>query len=74
MQDYRDLVAVVFGLVCAGIMLVGGQLYLEYGRSQSIAIDTDRQRSPALPLISRSSPPIERPVGLGALHRGSGNS
>ena len=29
MDDYRDLVTVSLTLVCAGVMLVAGQLYLE---------------------------------------------
>lgn len=30
MDDYRDLVTAAFGLACAGVMLVAGQLYLEH--------------------------------------------
>ncbi|MCC8955163.1 hypothetical protein H8B02_17440 [Bradyrhizobium sp. Pear77] len=30
MDDYRDLVAAAFGLACAGVMLVAGELYLEH--------------------------------------------
>ena len=30
MDDYRDLVTVSLALVCAGIMLVAGQLYIEH--------------------------------------------
>ncbi|MHC2333853.1 hypothetical protein [Bradyrhizobium sp. USDA 4454] len=29
MDDYRDLVTVSLTLVCAGVMLVAGQLYIE---------------------------------------------
>jgi hypothetical protein len=59
--------------VCAGIMLVGGQLYLEHSGSQPIAKDTDRQRSSALPLISRAAP-IEGKSEVRESHRGSGRS
>jgi hypothetical protein len=58
MQDYRDLVAVGLALVCAGIMLVGGQLYIEHGPIEPSADYTEWQRSsePQMPVTSRVGP------------------
>lgn len=48
MDDYRDLVTVSLTLLCAGIMLVAGQLYIEHHPIQaSRPVDSPRQ-PPAL--------------------------
>lgn len=55
MDDYRDLVTVGLALLCAGIMLVAGQLYIEhrapdFGRRE---IETPVQPGPP-PMVSRT--------------------
>ncbi|QQN67508.1 hypothetical protein JIR23_16950 [Bradyrhizobium diazoefficiens] len=55
MDDYRDLVTVGFALLCAGIMLVAGQLYIEhrapdFGRRE---IETPVQPGPP-PMVSHT--------------------
>lgn len=58
MQDYRDLVAVGLALVCAGLMLVGGQLYIEHGPIEPSTDYTEWQGSsePQMPVTSRVGP------------------
>jgi hypothetical protein len=57
MDDYRDLVTVSLTLLCAGIMLVAGQLYIErYPMQANRPVDSPRQ-PPAL--ISHAAPPHE---------------
>ncbi|WP_234683736.1 hypothetical protein [Bradyrhizobium monzae] len=51
MDDYRDLVIVSLTLLCAGIMLVAGQLYIEHHptpASRSLDPPQPPQASPAL--------------------------
>lgn len=55
MDDYRDLVTVGLALLCAGIMLVAGQLYIEhrapdFGRR---TIETPVQPGPP-PMVSHT--------------------
>lgn len=55
MDDYRDLVTVGLALLCAGIMLVAGQLYIEhrapdFGRRE---IETPVQPGPP-PMVSHT--------------------
>ncbi len=52
MDDYRDLVSVSLALLCAGIMLVAGQLYLEHGTAHP------PNNAPGAPEIS--SPMVSR--------------
>lgn len=48
MDDYRDLVTAGLTLMCAGIMLVAGQLYIEHHPAQAIRPVDSPQQSPAL--------------------------
>lgn len=48
MDDYRDLVTASLTLMCAGIMLVAGQLYIEHHPMQAIRPVDSPQQSPAL--------------------------
>jgi hypothetical protein len=51
MDDYRDLVTVSLLLLCAGIMLVAGQLYLEQNPTllnHPVDLPEQPQTSPAL--------------------------
>lgn len=49
MDDYRDLVIVSLTLLCAGIMLVAGQLYIEhYPAPANRSLDQPPRASPAL--------------------------
>ena len=61
MDDYRDLVIVGLALVCAGIMLVAGQLYIErrgtYPPGIQVGSPQKPQERPAL--ISRARQPHE---------------
>lgn len=60
MDDYRDLVTVSLALVCAGVMLVAGQLYLEQHPTllnRPIDLPQQPQTSPAL--ISHAPLPQE---------------
>ncbi|RXH41317.1 hypothetical protein [Bradyrhizobium zhanjiangense] len=34
MDNYRDIIAAAMALACAGVMLISGQLYLEYRARQ----------------------------------------
>lgn len=55
MDDYRDVVAASLTLLCAGIMLVAGQLYLEYGAAPVSGNRVDRPGGLGSPsLISRA--------------------
>lgn len=58
MDDYRDLVAASLTLLCAGIMLVAGLLYLEYGAAPVPGNKVDR------PGGSGSPPLIARPPSM----------
>jgi hypothetical protein len=55
MDDYRDLVTAGLTLLCAAIMLVAGQLYIEYGAAPVPGNEVDRPGGPGSPppLISR---------------------
>jgi len=60
MDDYRDLVTVSLALVCAGIMLVAGQLYIEQHPTllnRPVELPQQLQTSPAL--ISHAPLPKE---------------
>ena len=69
MDDYRDLVTAALALLCAGIMLVAGQLYVEhrapdFGRKE---IETPAQPAPP-PMASHElqqniSEPARGPTG-----------
>lgn len=51
MDDYRDLVTVSLVLVCAGVMLVAGQLYIEQHPTllnHPVELPEQPQTSPAL--------------------------
>lgn len=51
MDDYRDLVTVSLTLVCAGILLVAGQLYIEQHPAllnHPVELPEQPQSSPAL--------------------------
>jgi hypothetical protein len=57
MDDYRDLVTAALALLCAGVMLVAGQLTIEhrapdFGRKE---IDTSAQPAPP-PMVSHAPP------------------
>ncbi|MDA9436097.1 hypothetical protein [Bradyrhizobium sp. CCBAU 51627] len=64
MDDCRDLVTVSLVLLCAGIMLVAGQLYIErhapdFGRKE---IETPAQPAPP-PMVSHAlQPNVSEPV------------
>ncbi|MBW7971018.1 hypothetical protein [Bradyrhizobium sp. BR 10289] len=60
MDDYRDLVTASLALVCAGIMLVAGQLYIEQHPgllNRPVEPPQQPQTSPAL--ISHAPAPQE---------------
>jgi hypothetical protein len=52
MDDYRDLVTVSLVLLCAGIMLVAGQLYIEH-HATSFEREGIETPSPP-PMVSRA--------------------
>ncbi|MCG2641425.1 MULTISPECIES: hypothetical protein [Bradyrhizobium] len=60
MDDYRDLVTVSLTLVCAGVMLVTGQLYLEQ-HPTLLNHPVEQPEQPQTPpaLISRAPLPQE---------------
>lgn len=61
MDDYSDLVTASLALVCAGIMLVAGQLYIEQSTNplrNGVELPPGSQASPAL--ISRAPSPEEK--------------
>ena len=64
MDDYRDLVAAALVLLCAGIMLVAAQLYIEHrapdlGRN---AIETPAQPGPAPMVLHTPVQKVSEPV------------
>lgn len=62
MDDYRDLVVAGLTLLCAGIMLVAGLLYLEHGAAPVPGNKVDQPGGPGSPspLISRATSMNER--------------
>ncbi|QQO18391.1 hypothetical protein JJB99_20350 [Bradyrhizobium diazoefficiens] len=55
MDDYRDLVTVSLALLCAGVMLVAGQLYIEHRATDAApkTIETPVQPGPP-PMVSHT--------------------
>lgn len=63
MDDYRDLVAASLTLLCAGIMLVAGQLYLEYGATSAPSNEIDRPGGPGSPSVISRAPSMKEKWG-----------
>jgi hypothetical protein len=61
MDDYRDLVAAGLTLVCAGIMLVAGQLYIEQRAANQLTREVESPQAPRTSpaFISRAPSPHE---------------
>lgn len=67
MDDYRDLVSAALALFCAGLMLVAGQLLIEWhARNTDSGIEAPKGEGSPAPLISNGSPPDRRMIELPA--------
>jgi hypothetical protein len=67
MDDYRDLVSAALALFCAGLMLVAGQLLIEWhARNTDGGIGIEEREGAPAPLISNGSPPDRRMIELPA--------
>lgn len=53
MDDYRDLVTVSLALLCAGIMLVAGQLYIQH-RATAGPKEIETPVQPGPPMVSHT--------------------
>ncbi|MBH5397529.1 hypothetical protein HZZ13_06945 [Bradyrhizobium sp. CNPSo 4010] len=70
MDDYRDLVSAALALFCAGLMLVAGQLLIEWhARKTDSGALIEAPKHEGAPLISNRSPldrkMIELPAEIG---------
>jgi hypothetical protein len=61
MDDYRDLVSVSLTLLCAGIILVAGQLYLQYRTAHPPGSAPGAPQISA-PMVSRAPSPQQDPA------------
>lgn len=58
MDDYRDLVAASLALVCAGVMLVAGQLYIEHRPSHPPSKSIEAPPGPGAPPMVSHGPSL----------------
>lgn len=56
MDDYRDLVTVSLALLCAGIVLVAGQLYIEHRARDAGPKEIERPVQPGAPPMVSHAP------------------
>lgn len=59
MDNYRDLVSAALALLCAGVMLVAGHLWIEWHARHAdpgLGVEVPRNEGPPLPVMSNSSP------------------
>jgi hypothetical protein len=69
MDDYRDLVSAALALFCAGLMLVAGQLLIEWharSTDSGMGIEAPKHEGAPAPRISNGSPPDRRMIELPA--------
>ncbi|MDD1526456.1 hypothetical protein C7U92_03825 [Bradyrhizobium sp. WBOS7] len=69
MDNYRDLVSAALALLCAGVMLVAGHLFIEWrarNGDSGMGMEAPSSEDLPLPMISNGSPSSRKMIELPA--------